>query len=288
MTGLFKRYPSLIGFIALITWSFSALFGSMMNNIPIFEMLSIIFFVSFLSILGKVSLCHEWYKLKQPLIMTIAGIAGIYGNDFFYFEAFKYAPATQVDLINYLWPVLVMLLSGVLSKEKMATYQKFGCLVSFFGVYVLIAYDATMPFKQSFLHGYVYALIDALIWALYVLMCRRYKELHSEMVGVYCFVGMVLSLCAHTVAETFVSPSLYQWLIMVAIGIFSQGMAYVLWEKGIKKGNFALLTTCSYFTPILSIAVLIIFSKAHYSHTLLIATLLVTSGALITNHTQRK
>ena len=286
MTRFLKRYPSLVGFIALITWSFSALLGSSMNNIPIFEMLSIIFFVSFVSIFGKVSLFHEWHKLKQPLIMTFAGIAGIYGNDFFYFEAFKYAPATQVDLINYLWPVFVMLLSGVFSKEKMAMYQKFGCLVSFFGVYVLIAYDANMPFKQSFLHGYVYALLDALIWALYVLMCRRYKELHSEMVGVYCFIGMVLSLGAHSVTEAFVSPSVYQWFIMIVIGVFSQGMAYVLWEKGIKQGNFALLTTCSYFTPILSITVLVVFSKAHYSHTLLIATLLVTSGALITNYSK--
>lgn len=283
LAHLFKCYPTIPGLLAIFIWCFSGLVGSIMETIPTFEMLSIVFCISSISIFAKIYYYQEWYKLKQPLVMTIAGTAAIFGNDYFYFEAFKYAPAAHVDLINYLWPVFIIIFSVILTKEQVTTPVKLGCFISFFGVYVLIAYDANIPFRQHFLHGYIYAFIDAFIWALYVVLCRKYKNLYSEMVGVYCVVGICLSVILHFRLEQFVIPSQTQWLGMVLIGIFSQGLAYVLWEMGIKKGNFLFLSNCSYFTPIGSVTVLVIFSKAQYSHTLLVSTLLVSIGALLTS-----
>jgi drug/metabolite transporter (DMT)-like permease len=245
-------------------------------------MLSIVFFISAFGIFAKLWFYQEWYKLKQPISMTIAGAAAIYGNDYFYFEAFKYAPASHVDLINYLWPILIIIFSGLFTKEKINIYAKLGCFISFFGVYVLIAYDANLPFRQHFLHGYLYAMLDAVIWAGYVVLCRKNKELHSEMIGAYCFIGMVLSMISHIKFETYIAPSFIQWISLISVGIFAQGLAYVLWEMGIKKGDLLLLSTSSYFTPIGSVTLLIFFSKAQYSHTLLVATLLVSLGALMT------
>lgn len=282
--NFFSKYPSSFGFIALCVWSFSALFASIMKSIPTFEMLSMIFFVSFISIFIKIGWFNDWKKLKQPLFVSLIGVVGISGNDYFYFEAFKHAPASQVDIINYLWPIFVVFFSPFLTNKKIKFVHILGCIMSFLGIYVLISYDSNMHFKPSYLVGYFYALCDAIIWAFYVLMCMRYRQFNSEMVGVYCGIGMVLALIAHFFAnETFVVPSFSQVSVIIALGVFSQGMAYVFWEVGIKKGNSLLLSTSSYFTPLFSIALLILFSKAAYSHSLLVATILVTAGALIAN-----
>ena len=89
-TNFFEKNPSAYGFIALLLWSFSALFATFMKNIPVFEMLSIVFFISCMSIFLKIFKNKEWYKLKQPLPVTLVGVTAIFGNDAFYFEAFNY------------------------------------------------------------------------------------------------------------------------------------------------------------------------------------------------------
>jgi drug/metabolite transporter (DMT)-like permease len=280
-TNFFEKNPSAYGFIALLLWSFSALFATFMKNIPVFEMLSIVFFISCMSIFLKIFKNKEWYKLKQPLPVTLVGVTAIFGNDAFYFEAFKHAPSAQVDLINYLWPVFVVILLGLFTKEEIKLRKIIGCLISFLGVYILIFHDKSTPFRIIYLSGYLYALCDAVIWSVYMLMCRRHRQLHSEVIGLYCGISMIISFLLHLSTETFISPTLIQWLSMLAIGIFAQGMAYVLWEEGIKKGNYILLSTSSYFIPIFSIVILIIFAKANYSHALIAATLCVAAGAII-------
>lgn len=283
MLKYFKYNPSLIGIFALIIWSFSALFATVVKELPVFEMLTFVFFVSFITISTKIIIYREWYKLRQPAIMWIVGIAGIYGNDLFYFQAFKHAPASHVDIINYLWPIFVVMLTTIFTNEKCQEKHVIGSCISFLGVYLLIAFDGVTNFKLEYLLGYGSALLDAIIWAVYVLVCRRYKDLHSEVIGIYCGVCAIFSVIGHLSTEIFVMPNFSQIIAMIIIGIVAQGLAYVLWEKSIKNGNYILLITLSYFTPILSIAILILFHKAIYSHALLAATLFVTAGSLIAN-----
>ena len=174
----------------------------------------------------------------------------------------------------------------VITNEKTQARHIIGSIISFFGVYLLIAFDGVTDFKFDYLIGYISALFDALIWAVYVLVCRRYNKLHSEAIGIYCGVCAIFSIIAHLSTETFVMPTINQTVAIIIIGVMSQGLAYILWDQAIKKANFILLSTLSYFTPILSIAILILFSKASYSHALLAATILVTAGSFIANSTK--
>lgn len=284
---------TLIGYGGLAIWSLSPLLVSYLQNIPTFEILAVTLSISFLVIATKLTIKKQWSLVKQPWFIWLIGVIGIYGNDLTYVAAFKYAPPVQVDLINYLWPILVILGSGLLPKEKF-TYQHLGAgLLGLAGFYILITHGTGLSgIEMSHMPGYLLALLDAFIWATYTLLARYHGKTPVEMVGMYCGVGALLSFIFHCQVETTILPSMQQVLIMLGLGVSTSGAAYFLWEYGVKRGNFKLLSILSYGNPILSVLLLVLCKKAELSPALDIACLLVMGGAVVGSinwqHVRRK
>lgn len=275
-----KQYPTLIGYSALIFWALAAPFVVKIKSLPIFEILTIIFTVSFVLSAVKLTLCRQWSTLKQPWFLWIIGILGIYGNDLLYILAFQHAPAAHADLINYLWPILVIVLTGSLPNESLSIRHLLAACVGFSGIYILITQNE-QGFDLQYLSGYLLAFLDALIWSLYTLVARHFGKTPAEIIGIYCGVGAICSLLLHLHLETCVSPHLEQWAILITMGATTQCLAYFFWDFGIKRGDFKMLTILSYGNPILSIFLLILFGMAKISIALCLACLLVTLGGMI-------
>ncbi|PHQ78151.1 MAG: hypothetical protein COB66_09475 [Coxiella sp. (in: Bacteria)] len=271
-----------LGYIALLFWACSALFASSVTRIPTFEVLSVAFSISFGATVLVLTLRKQWHQIKQPLILWIIGMIGVYGNDALFIAAFKYAPAAQVDLINYLWPIFVILLAGLLPQEKISPKHLAGALLGLCGTALVILHQ-TGPHSvyAHYVYGYMLALCDAVVWSIYTITARYYKNVPSTMIGMYCGCGLVLSLIAHFTFEPTIKPHLNELLIMITFGLTSQGSAYFLWDYGVKNGNFKLLSVLSYLNPIISIALLIACGKSQYSDVLIVATLLIASGGAL-------
>ncbi|MDC0865275.1 DMT family transporter, partial [Rickettsiaceae bacterium] len=111
---------TIAGHIALLIWSLSASCAVILvSSLPVYEVLSGIFISGFVtsSIINTKN--NNWHLVyKNPPSVIIAGVLGIVGNDVLYILSFKYAPAIQVDLIVYLWPILVLILSAIILRER--------------------------------------------------------------------------------------------------------------------------------------------------------------------------
>ncbi|KTD23188.1 DMT family transporter [Legionella londiniensis] len=275
-----KKYPTVIGYSALIFWALAAPFVVHIKSLPVFESLTIVFGVSFILSASKLTYHRQWSHLQQPWFLWIVGFLGIYGNDLLYIAAFKHAPAAHADLINYLWPIMVILLTGLLPNEKLSFRHLLAASLGFFGIYILISQN-NEGFDAQYLLGYTLAFLDALVWSLYTLMARHYGKSPVETIGVYCGLGALCSLFLHLHLETAVMPQYGQWLILLIMGATTQCLAYFFWDFGVKCGDFKLLTILSYGNPILSIGFLILFGLAKPSLELLIACVLVSLGGLV-------
>ncbi len=275
-----KQYPTLIGYSALIFWALAAPFVVKIKSLPVFESLAIVFSVSFLLSSIKLTLYRQWSKLKQPWFLWPVGLLGIYGNDLLYIVAFKHAPAAHADLINYLWPIIVILLTGFLPDEKLSFRHLLAASMGFAGIYILICQN-DQGFERQYLFGYVLAFLDALVWSAYTLMARHYGKSPIEIIGIYCGIGAICSLFLHIHLEIPILPQWEQWVILIMMGMTTQCLAYFFWDFGIKRGDFKLLTILSYGNPILSILFLILFGMAKPSIELFLACVLVTLGGMI-------
>lgn len=276
---------NIAGVIAIILWSTLALFTVLTYKIPPFQLIAMAFFVAFLIGLGfwikekKGILIH----LKLPLNVWLLGVYGLFGYHFFYFMALKNAPPLEANLINYLWPLLIVLFSAFLPNEKLRWFHIIGSLLGLLGAILLISFGKALAFSTTHIQGYMYALIGAFIWSSYSVMSRYFGAIPTHAVGGFCGATALLSLLAHLIFEQTYIPSYIEFLAVIGLGLGPVGMAFFVWDFGMKKGDIKLIGSLSYATPLLSTLLLIVCGLSTPNLVIYWACFLIILGSIISS-----
>jgi drug/metabolite transporter (DMT)-like permease len=271
---------TLIGFTAVLLWALLALFTVGTAPVPPLQLNAICFAIGGVIGLVWVSATGGWTRLKYvPWMVYAFGTAGLFGYHFFYFSALRLAPAADAGLIAYLWPLLIVLFSGLLPGERLRSGHILGAFVSFSGAALLLA-RGSGGFSVEALPGYAFAVVCALTWSSYSVLSRRLGAVPTDVVAIYCVASAILSVGSHLAFEQTLWPdTALGWASVIGLGLGPVGLAFYTWDIGVKRGNIQLLGTASYAAPLLSTFVLIAFGVAEASPVLILAALLIALGA---------
>ena len=188
----------------------------------------------------------------------------------------------EANLINYLWPLLIVLLSAPIAGERLQPWHLAGAALGLAGVLVLTLGTGELGFAGRYWPGYLAALGCAVVWSLYSVTNRRFGDVPTDAVAVFCAGSAALAALCHLALETTVWPATPgAWLAVLALGIAPVGAAFYLWDIGVKRGDIRALGALSYATPILSTTLLIIAGRARATPSLLLAAVLVVGGAAL-------
>jgi len=276
---------NMAGIVAILLWATLALFTVFTNRIPPFELAFITFSIAFIIGLllwikeGRGILVH----LKLPWKVWCVGIYGLFGYHFFYFLALKSAPALEANLINYLWPLLIVLLSAWLPHEKLRWFHIVGALLGFGGAFVLLGFGKEIALSSHYTHGYMYALLCAFIWSSYSVLSRYFGSIPTLSVGGFCGASALLSLVAHLLFEQTYIPTLEELLAAIGLGLGPVGVAFFVWDYGMKQGDIKLIGSLSYATPLLSTLMLILFGRSSPNSVIWLACSLIVLGSIISS-----
>lgn len=280
-----EQQATWVGGLAILLWSTLALLTKLggVDVIPSFQFTATAFGVGFgVGLLMWLRAGQSpWLYLKLPLSMWALGIYGLFGYHFFYFLSFRYAPAVEVNLINYLWPLLIVLFSAFLPQEKLRWYHLAGAGLGFVGAGVLIGQGEGELLNRQYLWGYGLALACAFIWSSYSVASRYYGQVPTLSIGGFCGATAGLALLGHLVLEETVRPTAGQWVALFVMGVGPLGLAFFAWDYGVKKGNIKLLGVFSYGAPVLSTLLLIFFGFAPFTWQVGLACALVAAGAVL-------
>lgn len=275
------------GLAAIGLWGSLAALSVLAGPIPPFQMVAMAFAVG--AGIGIVRARHRgigWAGLvRWPARVWLVGIGGLFGYHALYFGALQLAPPAEANLVNYLWPLLIVLLSAPFAREgergHLGWTHLAGAALGFAGV-ALLAFGRGLAFSGDHALGYALALGCAVTWALYSVLSRRFGETPTDAIASFCAASAVLSLLCHLVFERTVWPAAaWSWLAVLALGLGPAGGAFYLWDHAVKRGDIRALGALSYATPILSTALLIACGMTDPTSTLLLAALLVTAGAAL-------
>ena len=278
-----RRRPTLAGCAAIALWAFLATLSVLAGPIPPFQMVAMTFAIgAAIGVLRATSRGVGWAGLiKWPTRVWLLGVGGLFGYHALYFAALQLAPPAEANLVNYLWPLLIVLLSAPLAGERLAWPHFVGASLGFAGV-ALLALCHGVDFADAHLLGYLLAIGCAWTWALYSVLSRRFGETPTDAIAAFCGASATLALLCHFQFERTVWPaSPPAWLAVGALGLGPAGAAFYLWDHAVKRGDIRALGALSYATPILSTAVLIALGLAQPSAALLVAALLVAAGAAL-------
>jgi drug/metabolite transporter (DMT)-like permease len=272
-----------IGAGAILQWACLALMTTGTGVIPPFELVAVSFAIAFLLAVGKWLAFREDISghLRQPAGVWLIGVGGLFGYHFFYFLALKTAPPVEANLINYLWPVLIVLFSALLPGEQLRWWHIAGVLLGLSGSLLLVTGGGSVAFRAEYLAGYGSALACAVTWGGYSVLSRRMGSVPTDTVGGFCGATAVLAAVCHFVFERTVWPSPAEWGVLLLMGAGPLGVAFFLWDVGMKRGNIKALGGLSYATPLLSTLLLILAGRAHPSMALALACLFIVGGAVL-------
>jgi drug/metabolite transporter (DMT)-like permease len=276
------RSATLIGLTAILMWSLLAVLTVATGTIPAFQLAAMTFatgaFVAFASFVFRPA---AFNALKQPPIAWVVGVGGLFGYHALYFLALRFAPPAEAGLLNYLWPLLIVLFSSLLPGERLAPHHVIGAVLGLAGTVLLLAGN-TGGFAPGQIPGLAAAFVAAFVWASYSVMSRRLKSVPTDAVAGFCLATALLATIVHIMVETTVWPQTYaQWLAIIALGVGPVGAAFFTWDIGMKRGDIRVLGAASYATPLLSTAFLILAGFAKPTATIAIAAILIAGGGLI-------
>jgi drug/metabolite transporter (DMT)-like permease len=272
--------PALLpALFAIGVWSSLALLSTLTAGLPALFTTGVALCVG-----GLVGLpwARDW---RIPLRTFAVGLAGIFGYHALLFAAFKMAPAVEVNLLNYLWPLLIVVLSPlVLPGLRLSPRHVAGALLGLAGA-LLVAAGGKAAVALASLPGYAFALTAALVWALYSLLTKRLPPFPTGAVGGFCLAAGLLSLLLFWLeggaAFAMPRPDAGQWLALLALGIGPMGLAFYAWDAAMKKGDPRAIGSLAYLTPLLSTFNLVLFGGKAMTVKAALALALIVGGALL-------
>lgn len=263
---------------AILLWGFLALLSSLLPHLP--PLLTTGIALSVGGLIGLVKV-RDW---KVPLRTFAIGVGGIFGYHFLLFTAFRHAPTVEANLINYLWPLLIVLLSPiVLRGYGLRPNHIIGACVGLAGA-GLIATGGSLHPDVSNLPGYCAAAGAALAWALYTLLTKRLPPFGTGAVGGFCLTAGALALVVYVIqagTEGFAIIRSVDVPILLLLGAGPMGAAFFFWDAAIKRGDPRVIGSLSYVTPLLSTLALAVIGGKRLTLLSGIAMALIIVGAAI-------
>lgn len=277
------------GLVAVLLWSSLATVTATVAAIPPFQLVFMSFALATVAGFAWAAATGERLNALRavPAGYWALGVCGLFGYHAAYFFALQNAPAAEANLINYLWPLLIVVLSALLpisaGGRPLRWWHVTGAALGFAGCVALLLGKATLPSASgSHAAGYFAALAAALIWASYSVASRLYADVPSLAVMGTSAVTAALALAVGSITETWVWPSSTpQWLAILFQGLGPVGLAFYLWDRAMKRGHLRFVGIASYATPLLSTVMLVAAGIAEASPSMWIAAILVTAGAAL-------
>ncbi|MBL52163.1 MAG: EamA family transporter [Candidatus Marinimicrobia bacterium] len=212
-------YISLSAFFFCLMTVFVKIAGQELETIQIVFVRGVItLFFTFVII--KTKNVYLWGKNHKLLVLR--GITGTIAL-FFVYESIQRFPLPEATVIQYLYPIFTALLASFIISEHVGMKLYLAIIVGLVGVYTILGFPFINP--ESFLEpvNLVIAIIGAFLTGLaYVLVRMASNKEESPYVVMFYFPLFTVPLSFPFAYESWISPSIDIWIILILVGISTQ------------------------------------------------------------------
>lgn len=271
--------PELLAILALLIWSSLAVSAVALSGVPALFSTGVA-----LAIGGACGLPWvRWRELSPSAVLVGAG--AMFGYHALYFLSLKLAEPVVTNLLHYLWPLLIILLTPVLlPNQRLTRTHVVAGLLGFAGVVACVG-DAPIGDWNAW-WGYALAIVSALIWAAYSVWSKRSAAVPTSTVALYCLLaGLAAIAGSHLTQESF-SVSQRQWLVLLYMGVGPLGGAFYLWDIAMKRGHPQRIALYAYAVPIASTAFVSVYVGRGLTLGTMLGAVFVTVSVMVGRRAQ--
>lgn len=262
---------------AVVLWGSLAVLGVSLGHIPPFLLTGIGLLIGSL-----VSLPLSKFNLRDLKVSKKAltvGVYGLFGYHAALFAGLQNAPSVQANLVNYLWPLLIVVLAPLFIGGTILKFRHVvAAIVGFIGAGLAILSGAELV--SGFAIGYVFAFFAAIFWSTYSLMSKT-LAIKTAAIGTFGFFSGLLALAAHLFFEPETQILISDWPLLFALGLGPLGLSFYLWNYALKTGNPQRVGLIAFLTPLISTTLLLLVTDIPLSPLLALAAVMIFAAALV-------
>lgn len=260
-----KTKATILVLICIILWAMippTAKYAqSTLDNHQFLFWSSLISFIClFLTTIVKKQTYHiTKHKIKDWLKIVVLGLLGTYIYYLFLYLGYKEAKGLEVLVIQYTWPILIVLLSIFILSEKLNINKIISICLGFIGVIFVLTKGDFSNIYFSNLEVILFVALGAFSFALFSVLSKKVHYEPISTTAIYFFVATIASYFSMVYYSSFSFPASNEWFAILLNGILLNGFSYLLWISALKNSEASYLAPFIFITPILSAIYLIIF-----------------------------
>ncbi len=226
----------------------------------------------------------DFKSIKKNLLWLILSGTALSFNWMFLFESYNYTTVATATICYYMAPVIVMMVSSLIFKDKISMKKWLCIAVAFIGMVLTSGIFKEGGLPKNNVRGIVYGLLAASLYAAVILLNQKLKELGAfDKTIIQLFVAglVMIPYVAATQGVLFVKTDLSVIILILSVGLLHTGVAYALYfgaMKGVKAYTAALL---SYIDPIVAILLSALLLKESLSLLEILGAVLVLGSMMV-------
>ncbi|WP_369308468.1 DMT family transporter [Providencia rettgeri] len=283
-----RQYNYLIyAFSCVLIWSFIPIvsrFGQ--NGMDSFQFL---FWSNLISAIAVISVAlASGYKPTKLFILPRKMLARVFVLGFldclFYlllYYGYSIENGIAVLVIQYSWPLIIILLSVILLKDKLAMKQVFGVLIGFIAVIITFTKGQITQLHVDHPVALLLVFSGAFCFALMSVFSRQYSiDPYISTVWLFIFSTLTSLVLLLSLSEIQLPSQAAFWPTLIN-GVLINGVSYILWFKAMNTGNSTKIASVVFLSPVLSVLWLVLLLSDPFELAYIIGVVLVIiSGVL--------
>ena len=273
--------------LAVFLWASTAAVGKLvlenLNN------LQVLFYVSLFASIGlflivlfqkKLHLIKK-YKTIDYWHFALMGFAGVFLYYIFLYAGLMYAPAQEAFIVNYTWPIWVVIFAIFILKEEFNIKKLIGISLGFIGVYVVATNGDLTGFNIANIKGDLFALVGAITYGIFSVYGKKYNyDKITSIMFYYLFSFLFVSITTIIFSEI-PQITLFEFVSLIWLGVFCSGLAFVFWFLALKHGDTAKMSNIVFLTPFLSLVYIYFLLDEKILISSIIGLVLIVLGIIV-------
>ena len=220
-------------------------------------------------------------SMRQGLYLAFLGLLGTYFYYLFLYLGYASAVGLEVLVVQYSWPILIVILSLVILRERLSLHGLAAIVLGFIGVSIVLTQGQFDQINVSNPRVILLVAAGAFCFALFSVLSKTIQFDSTLVVSIYFLSASLASLSSMAYFSEFVVPQARDWLPILLNGVLVNGFSYLFWIQALKISNASYLAPFTYLAPILSAIYLVLFFDEKITVYYLVGLLCVISGGLI-------
>lgn len=272
--------------IILILWgTFAAVSKMALNSLDSLQVQFYMFGLAFICMTGFCIRNGKFKELRSLHRREVIRLIGYSIPSFlyyvFYLMSLQLIPAVEASMLNYSFPIMIVIFSIPINGEKLDKLKLLSLLLGFIGVIVILTNGNLTHIKMSNIKGDFLALSAAICWGIFSNLGKKNNV--DTFLSNYIFTTVSFLLTAYCMIfySRFVLPGLHEFFGLLWLSLSNIVFSYYLWFRALKVADSALVANISFLTPFVTLLFIMIFLGESIHSIQIIGLIIIIAGTAL-------